>query len=231
MAVLHSNENLAQLINPNTVYSICNEKITEIELSVTPCEHNFHRVCKTRWLTDLDSCPLCRRSCDTHSLKSFTEQDPNSQNDIFAAQGAIPKNDGGGRLTRSRAGNNISLDSTYNTNRGRGRGSNPNRTPQNNQSNVNHSFIQNVIQDSMRSYEDRFSRHVRDEVGRMVSESLDSYFRNLNISEHRTQNQTPNVNARGENNEQGTSRNSGRLTGDTMTCLLLWLQKLSQGGN
>ncbi|XP_036340905.1 putative RING-H2 finger protein ATL37 [Rhagoletis pomonella] len=202
MAVLHSNENLAQLSNPNAVCSICNEEITEIELSVTPCEHNFHRVCITRWPTDHDACPLCRRSCDTHSLKSFTEQDPTSQNDIFAEQEAIPKNDGGGRMTRSRAGNNISFDSTYNANRGRGRGSNPNRTPRNNQSNVNHSFIQNAIQDSMRSYEDRFSRQVREEVGRMVSESLDSYFRNLNVSEHRTQNHSPNANAGGGNNEQ-----------------------------
>ncbi|XP_036346641.1 uncharacterized protein LOC118755957 [Rhagoletis pomonella] len=174
MSVLHSNENLHQLQNMTSACGLCKEEVSENNLLVTPCQHNFHRLCISGWLNENESCPICHRGLDTQSIKSFAEQE---QVEGFANQGARPKENPPGVLTRSRNQNN-SFNANLNRSRGRGR--------QNNNTNgANRSQIQSIIQENLHNFEDQFSRQIHGEIGRLVSESLDAYFQNLRVTETR----------------------------------------------
>ncbi|XP_036322011.1 probable E3 ubiquitin-protein ligase RHC1A [Rhagoletis pomonella] len=108
MSVRQSEENVANLAAPGDSCVICNEETTNFNFVSTPCMHGFHRSCLTIWLTDHDSCPLCRRTIDSQSLRSFSEQELRPGMENSSSQGAVPRNNNsnaGGRMTRSRAAN------------------------------------------------------------------------------------------------------------------------------
>lgn len=176
MPLQHSNENLLQLGNPHGICTICNEEITEENRCFTPCHHAFHRGCISKWLSENDACPLCRRSCDTQSLKSFGEQEPAGNLDAFVAQGAIPRPEGA--VTRLR-GTNADVASNTRASSRRNRGGSNTRNPRQNAGQDN---IQNIIEDTFRIHEDRSSRQIREEVNRVVASSLETYFRGLNLN-------------------------------------------------
>lgn len=243
IAVHHSNDNLVELGNPGLLCGICNEEIPESDLSVTPCRHNFHRSCILAWLNEDDICPVCRRSFDSHSLKSFAEQE---NLDLYESQGARPKEGQQGPVTRSQTAPNNSFRGAHNFYRNRGRGSNSNRTPRsnnNNNKNENLNHINNVVQERFRNYEERFTRQMQEDVGRLVGESLDQYFQGLKVTETRNliqvserMNRSSDIPVNDVNQEQSSLHNPVRrevlsVVTPSIACKIISGWKLSYDGS
>ncbi|XP_067638364.1 uncharacterized protein [Eurosta solidaginis] len=194
MAVRHSSEDLVNLSVQQLTCTICNEELTLENGCTTPCQHSFHRTCITRWLTENNACPLCRRSCETESLKSFNEQDPTTNLDTFLSQGAIPRREG--EITRSRVNSNEVFSTRRTSNhgnwRGINRGGNNARTPQTSGQFFNQNVMHNMIEGTFREYEERASRQMREEITRAVADSLGSYFNNMSLNIPRNSNSVNN---------------------------------------
>lgn len=171
MAVRHSSDDLVNLNVQYGTCTICSEEISEENGCITPCQHTFHRACMTTWLTENNACPLCRRSCETESLKSFNEQDPTTSLEAFVSQGAIPRREG--PVTRSRGTELPSNSRILNQGnwRGRNRGNHA-RSPQISGQGANQRHMHSMLEESFREYEERASRQIREEISRAVADSL-----------------------------------------------------------
>ena len=51
--------------------SICLQTLNSQKIKVLPCEHTFHTDCILEWLTNTNTCPICRKSIHKHKMKVF----------------------------------------------------------------------------------------------------------------------------------------------------------------
>ncbi|XP_067622125.1 uncharacterized protein [Eurosta solidaginis] len=191
MSVRHSEENLANLATPGNICSICNEETTNFNFVATPCMHGFHRSCLTIWLTENESCPLCRRTVDSQSLRSFTEQDIRPVIDEAPSQGAVRR----GPVTRLQAFNYNTLNrsnpeemhSPANNRRGR---NNRQYRNENRQASLDLGRIQQMIEDTTLRHRVNMTREISEAVSQLVSQSIETRLQNLSLTNERSRQDT-----------------------------------------
>ncbi|XP_017490568.1 PREDICTED: E3 ubiquitin-protein ligase ATL9-like, partial [Rhagoletis zephyria] len=196
MSVRHSEEHLANLAAPGNICTICNDETTNFNFVATPCSHGFHRSCLSTWLTENDSCPLCRRSIDSQSLRSFSEQDLRPAPENASSQGAVSRapnaNSRGRRITRSRAAHNnnldrSNLDESHSPANTRGSRSHRNNREDQRQSNFDLQRVQQMIEETTQRQRVAMTREITEVVSQLVSQSLETRLQNLNINNERNE--------------------------------------------